>query len=255
MPALLMVLAAYAVAAPIVFPDYDQDRWPDIAFAAFYLMDYAPYHPRPIGHTWSLAIEEQFYVVWPFVIWGLSKLSRGVAVRLLLLLWAAITLGRIATLISVHDWPQAYLPLHVHSSGLVLGALTRFLPKPPPLAGWLGSAGLVCLVGLGPVSWQGSIVWGITAAEVSTAALITGMGPMLKSVLAWRPLSALGLISYGVYLWHFPISQAIDAPWPIKFAVTFGLSVVMAMVSFLTLERWAQRFRGAKISDAAMATS
>jgi peptidoglycan/LPS O-acetylase OafA/YrhL len=226
-PALALMLAAYLVFAPLIWPRYPHLR--DAGFAFFYLSDYTRalwQMPRYLGHTWSLSVEEHFYLLWPlvFVRWRPSVVALALAYELLTL-WRW-TQG---------DYSTAYFRFDAHCTGLVLGCLiARMKHKPAPA--WPGLLVLgACLVFL-PIPWQNylSRLIGMTLVEVAAAVVIVGRPP------AWMSdarLAYLGKLSYGIYLWHFPITKALEAwPWQTKAPATLVASVALAAISYHTIE-------------------
>ncbi|HWD67931.1 MAG TPA: acyltransferase, partial [Caulobacteraceae bacterium] len=117
--------------------------WPFVALAASYTINlYMPFI-RPahiLGHTWTLAAEWQFYLVWPFVVPLLLRLGRERATIALLIVCVVLTLARLP-LYQEGLWPVAtFSPLH--DTGLLLGAAVALNPPrdAPPWLGWLGLA-------------------------------------------------------------------------------------------------------------------
>jgi peptidoglycan/LPS O-acetylase OafA/YrhL len=243
-PALLTMLLVYVALAPLVLPAYAAGRWREAFFAGLYLTDYSILwgdRTSPLGHTWSLAIEEQFYLLWPLALPLLLRLKEPA--KALAILWAGLTLARVAIFALYPDKPLAYYPLHAHSTGLVLGAALALGPR--PRFGWLGAAILTALLPTTPTGAQ-IILWRIPLAEIGAALLVCDLvrETSLTRALSWEPLRKLGLISYGVYLWHLPIAVALDwlAPIPRTIAV-LSLSISLATASWWTVERWVRSNR------------
>jgi len=244
-PALLAMLATYALVAPWLFPAHAAGRWKDVLLAATYTMDFGLLDRdlgRPLGHTWTLAIEAQFYLVWPFAMLLISRLRSPA--RALLIAWGAATFLRIGILAATHDVVRSQYCIDAHCSGLLLGAALAFAPAPRGL-GWLGAAVLALLVTTEAGDQISLLVWRISAAELAAALIISDLvhpGSRFEKVFSWEPLRRLGLISYALYLWHQPIARLLEGAWwaPRLFA-TATLSIGIASLSYLTVERWGKR--------------
>jgi peptidoglycan/LPS O-acetylase OafA/YrhL len=211
-----------------------------MAFAASYTMDFRQAlwpDTDPLSHTWSLAIEEQFYLVWPFVVMAAVSAGRERAAAWMAAGWAALNLVRVAMFAKGAYALPYFSPLH--SSGLLLGAAMAMRPvKVPSWAGWLGLALIFVtfLVRAGPVSvghgHPEAAAWEIPLAEIG-AALVIASPP---AFLAGRPLVALGLVSYGVYLWHIPLWRVLMR-YPGGAWLTIAASIGVAAFSYRYVER------------------
>ena len=213
--------------------------------------------PSPFRHVWSLAIEEQWYLLWPLALIGLVRLVRGNLHRLAVITVALAALS--ATLMFVlydpADPSRVYYGTDTRAFALLLGSSLGMIwlrhpgPKSEP-ARWsvqaLGVAAALYLVwtvhvrqALSASLYRG----GLALVAVAAAALIAAAmspGP-LRRVLGVRPLAAVGLISYGLYLWHWPIYLALTPTRTgldgtrlllVRMAVTF----VVAFVSYRLVE-------------------
>ncbi len=209
--------------------------WPFVALAASYTINlYMPFiRPAQIlGHTWTLAAEWQFYLLWPFVVPRLLRLGRERAAFWLLAACAVLTLARLP--LYLHGmWPVAnFSPLH--DTGLLLGAAVALNPPrdAPPWLGWLGLGILAptVLAGAnGPLSVDAAK---IPLSEIATALVI--LSP--PRVFGWKPLVWLGVVSYGVYLWHLPMLIVLGR-LPGGVGLAFMGTIVMAALSRHFVER------------------
>ncbi|MBI2704939.1 MAG: acyltransferase [Actinobacteria bacterium] len=277
LPAVFGLVALVAVLAAVFAKAYELDPWRWDSFATlFYVANWwqiaggAGYWeqfnaPSPLRHTWSLAIEEQFYLIWPLIFIGVLTLVRG-SKRVLL----AVSLGLavlsstlMLVLFEEGDPNRVYLGTDTRAAAVLLGAsLAIALRLWGPVAGrWarvvleavaLAAAATLLSVwllatGTTPALYRfGFFVLGVLSVVVIAAAVHPVRGP-LGAALSWRPLRALGLISYGLYLWHWPVYIVVDAnrvwldargfnEWLIL-ALKLSMSLAVAVASYFILEQ------------------
>ncbi|MBI4933933.1 MAG: acyltransferase [Actinobacteria bacterium] len=267
MPASLLCLAAVSVAAamgefgglPHVRRDilaslFQVANWNALANGTSYadLIARSGGQLGPVDHFWSLSVEEQFYWVWPLVCMVL--LARGRSPRSVRRGIVTLALaGMAAAPIIAHVWgpDAAYWATPARLGEILVGAALavvmsgrrwswRGLP-------WLGLTGLAVIVwasitwpsGSGPAytGWLGVFA-------LASAALIAGLqaASPLRTVLGVAPLAYLGRISYGVYLYHWPVFAIIDdrrvdaGLWGL-FAIRIAVTMVIAVASYHLFEQ------------------
>jgi len=234
-PALALLLTVWLIVGPILWPAEQHVR--DAVVTAAYLSNLASAlwdaPGRFLNHTWSLASEQQFYLLWPLLLPLFAK-RRNPA------LWLCALYVALAAWRLVAPWPLSYF---CHTSGLALGATLAFTP--PAKSSWLGLPGLLLIaLAVTRTTWAPPFP-GILLAEVGTALILLHRRPsLLNTALASRPLVSLGLISYGVYLWQqFFIMGLQGLPWTERLAISLPGSLAAAWLSYTFVEqpirRWA----------------
>lgn len=172
----------------------------------------APAGTEPLLHTWSLAVEEQFYIFWPLCLWLAFRFLRN-RVLLATSLVAALSFALSAVGAFTHPTATFYL-VPTRAWELLLGAMLALGLFPSPanarvrevlsLMGFLLICSSVFLIrSYMPFP-------GLLAAPACIGALLIILagrdGPSLVGrLLSWRPIAFIGLISYSVYLWHWPL--------------------------------------------------
>ena len=259
LPAAALVLVITMIASVIVLPPL---RVPAVAgdtiSAALYVSnirfaiqatDYlgSELAPSPVLHFWSLSVEEQFYIFWPTllaVVAGATFLRgrHDAGIRRLAIVLAVVLVGSLglSILLTSVNQPWAFFSLPTRAWELALGGLlalpgaARWVPARVAVpAGWIGLA-LIVAAGLfldTSVAFPGvaALVPTIGAALVIAAGLAatpTGSSRYAAGrVLGLAPIRFLGLISYSLYLWHWPILTLPEAAageplrWPIRVAL------------------------------------
>ncbi|CAN0653094.1 exopolysaccharide production protein ExoZ [Nitratireductor aquimarinus] len=261
-PALLLFLAVFAAVAPWLYPS--ANVWNEVVLSGAYLSNYAKGFwnlPDFTHHSWSLAVEMQFYLVWPFVVIWLCRLRNGAAISALLLMFVAATLWRVG-IDAEYGLRRAYYPLDTRMSGLVIGGVLAFAPRitSRPAALILGIVSL-CVLAIGvasmefrhgtTMSWAGAIV------DVASAALIASLlveAGWLAKGFSFRPLVAVGLWSYALYLWHYPVARLARDQFDgvTSTAITLVVSLVLAALTYYFYERhvssWLRNYRPNRVS-------
>src|SRR5205814_1969858 len=194
-------------------------NWHFAASAQSYFAQYAG--PEPLRHFWSLAIEEQFYLVWPLVVAALLWLGR----RRAWLLAAAAALGAagsallLATLWNPADPSIAYYSTFARAHELLIGALLALVLRKRAGSTWsswaatamAGAAALAIVVAFVFASGNAASYYdgGSAAFCLVVAALIAGIerrGPNpIRDLFSLPPARYGGRISYALYLWHWPV--------------------------------------------------
>jgi peptidoglycan/LPS O-acetylase OafA/YrhL len=175
-----------------------------------------------LAHTWSLGVEEQFYLVWPLLL--LAMLRRGMSHRTLLVLiaagMAASTLDSIVSWSVDPVWYHIYTRTDINAVALLAGAALAVIMRrgianlrivrPIAMLGWIcfGVALVVLKINTAPTYMGGLLLLSLAAAGMVVGA-VTGTGPF-GQLLTLRVTAWIGKRSYGLYLWHVPIIIAVE---------------------------------------------
>ena len=298
LPAVLLMLAVVAVLGRYwLHPEDLPGLRGDILATLFYFANWhavvaghgyfaAFASPSPLLHTWSLAVEEQFYVIWPFV--AVVTLRRMKSPRRLLVVCvlgaiASVSLMAASAMAGVGN-DRLYYGTDTRAQGLLIGAALSclmwasgrtFLGQPfrrsraagshfhsrlrehhpvAAVAGYIGAAVLVvmCVRVDGQSGWLyrgGFALLALSVAAVVTSVILLPRATLAK-LLSLPPLVGLGVISYGVYLWHWPVivfltPQRAGVHGNVLLLLRLAVTLGVALASFYLVERpiRAQRWR------------
>lgn len=205
-----------------------------------------------LGHTWSLGIEEQFYVLWPLVLIGLWRLDRSLQLALKFTLVGAAGVAIIRELavqtgsVSLDRWYNGFdyradailigcaLALAVHA-----GRLPRWLSDPRVVRGALVGASVMFIgreIWGAPFALERTVAAGMTCVVI--AAVIAGTAARLSVVLSHPTARWIGIRSYALYLWHYPICRVLldQGHTPARVALAIALTFASAAVSYRFVE-------------------
>ncbi|WP_433926459.1 acyltransferase family protein [Sorangium cellulosum] len=248
--ALVLAVAAARAAGVVALP------WSDVAHAATYTMNYNTADRGWIlGHTWSLAVEEQFYLLWPAAL-ALAGFRRGLAVAALAML--AAPLVRVSTYLAFpaaragigETFPTVADALAV---GCALALARDALWRLPLYRRFLGSPAFIAVPLVALMAHAGgkhplfSFFVGTSLVNAAVALVVDRVvrfpdGPIGR-FLDRRPVARVGVASYSIYLWQQPFLDARSNAWWTAFPQNLILVGLCAAASYHLIERPLLRLR------------
>jgi peptidoglycan/LPS O-acetylase OafA/YrhL/lysophospholipase L1-like esterase len=253
-----------AVAAAATY----SSNWYLIVQGQSYFARFAP--PAPLDHLWSLAVEEQFYLAWPWLLLAglliVRKLRRGRPGGVAWLALPALALAACSVWAMLALYHPGFDPTRVYegtdtrASGLLIGAALAMVwpsrrPAPGRTARLLldagGVAGLAVIAVMiwrtgqySPFLYRGGLVL-LSLASAAVIAAVATPRAVTGRVLGWSPLRWLGVRSYGIYLWHYPVivltSPANAGENLVRAAWQTAVTIVVAALSWRYLEEPVRR--------------
>jgi peptidoglycan/LPS O-acetylase OafA/YrhL len=276
LPALFLMLLVVGIAVVLVYQDSAAQFRADALASIFYVNNwwyivadhsYFEFTGRPalLNHLWSLAVEEQFYLIWPFIAFLiLTRFSRGVLgfVALIGAVLSTVWMLVIATsqgMPELTDPSRAYFGTDSHAMGLLIGAALATVWRPGRLPLHIAPTATKLLTGIGLGALTMLIGFYVFSSEFSPflyrggflllaiivailIALATHPALPLGAWLGIAPLRYLGQRSYGIYLWHWPIfmvtrpNQDIPLDGLPLFLLRMAMTLGIAELSFRFVE-------------------
>lgn len=261
-PCLLLTCAFVAVARQVTT---GQVPWSALVIALTYTANWVrAFSDADLSwliHCWTLAIEEQFYLLWPPLLLLLERRVRDARTKGFLLVSAALLVAVYrAGMVGLYSDERINYGLDTRSDALLAGAALAYFARswaeaPPTEAtsrllgrGAAPAALLVLLLVPRVVTWyspwMGRYGYVVVAAAsaVLLADLVAGRHSLLARAFSWRPLVAIGRISYGLYLLHLPVYFLVEGhlahlPFALRLALKLALSLALAALSFRLIER------------------
>ncbi len=215
--------------------------------------------PSPLQHLWSLAIEEQFYLLWPLIVVGVLLLARGSRRALTIVTVAGIVISQIcmAVLYSDSNPSRAYYGTEARAHTLLVGCLLALILSGRLESGVTGRlrralaatgvlAFAVCLVMFSKTTAGPRLFYGVDLAFAILVAIVIAAAVqpagVLRSFLGLGPFRYVGRISYGLYLWHWPVivfvtAESTGLAGRALIALRLTITVACTLASYYLVER------------------
>jgi peptidoglycan/LPS O-acetylase OafA/YrhL len=276
LPALFAVLIGSTLLVITLAPDAAGNQQRDLPAALAYVTNWvyvltdqsyfeATGRPPMLEHLWSLAVEEQFYLLWPWVFLLAWRLGRSRIVRRTALIGAVLSTGAMLVLSVANGYPteadpsRVYFGTDTHVMGLLLGAAlaTAWIPtraradlanRPRMIIDATGVVGLLLVaIVFWRVSEDSALLYrgGFLALSALVAVIIVALthpASRVGRIIGSAPMRYLGTRSYGIYLWHWPIflvtRPGLDVPLTgtANLLLRLGLTLGIAELSYRFLE-------------------
>jgi len=258
-PALVLFLSVFLVLCAVLFgAQHFKFHLIDALTTLFYSQNWArAYALKEAGllaHTWSLSIEEQFYVVWPLLLLALLR-----CVRRSWLLPAVLSLTfcaylRVALDAGEVSWVKLYHATDTRSNGLLIGCCLGLLVRRNFRVSSAARTPLMCfsliaalLLGLlsvvsrhsNPAMYQYGFLLVALSSAVILLDLVGSSDTWMAKLLGFSGIVWIGKISYGLYIWHYPIMVLLSWrwSWPMVFVLGTSATFLMASLSYYFVER------------------
>ncbi|MDY5585477.1 MAG: acyltransferase family protein [Arcanobacterium sp.] len=244
-------------------------NWRFISSASYFESDGTV---SPLLHMWSLAVEEQFYIFWPLIILLVTLFANNFRIqrrlefaerayfRVLIILTIIVTIlitvsGLLFTVFYFQlGQDRAYMGTDTKAFEPLFGAFLAIISQIPLVQNffvknakvliWAGGIAMIAIfvVSDGPAKFY--YLGGGVLFTIAMGAFLVGIANNLHGfeaqILAWQPISYLGRISYGLYLWHWPIAVWILDPnngfEPLKALIVVALTIAVSIVSYHLIE-------------------
>jgi peptidoglycan/LPS O-acetylase OafA/YrhL len=262
LPALLVMMTiTLAIGCVLLLPNQIRDLGRSAAATSafgsniyFYLTsDYfaAASDAKPLVHTWSLAVEEQFYLLYPLLLWALRGVSRRYLITVIAVL--AVLSFAIGGWMALHLPSAGFFLLPARIWELSVGALVALGAVPAITSARLRA--VLCLGAVGVIAascvvisggWPFPVPFALPPAIAAAVLIAYGRDGPSARLLSAAPLRSVGLISYSAYLWHRPIiafyqSRHGSTVVPAETLLLLALSLGVAALSYALVEKPASR--------------
>jgi peptidoglycan/LPS O-acetylase OafA/YrhL len=269
LPAFLTLLMCYLLISLLFPPAAGMGaRLREVLVAACYVANWPGLHQTNmpvLGHTWSLSVEEQFYLLWPLLFFLMLRLGLSRR-RILTLVGAGIIVSAALRIVLYRMYPvmgpekaanimRLYMGLDTRADALLVGCLTGLLatwgmlPRSRRFLFWgslttLGAALLLGYLALTRSMEHSQFYHGLFTAVAFMAAcniarLLAGPLPLVSPALECRPLIGIGRISYGLYLFHIPVLALLplDLAYPVFLFMALVGTFACAGLCYFLIER------------------
>ena len=206
-----------------------------------------------LGHLWSLGIEEQFYLIWPLTLWLLAKLKIPSKMMIPLILFASLVVmvHRTSLWNDGTSWIILYIRTDTRLDSLLIGAMFAYVYRhfqvPSKILNSVATLSFLGLVYIKYVLDKSPFIfemgWTIIALLAGFIILSVAEGVFFaQKVFTWRPLTMIGKVSYGLYLWHMPIfvllgRHVTSGSRPLRILIGIILASVVTSLSWFFIEK------------------
>ena len=254
-PALAFMCFSFLCFAYFKLPNFEQTKF-DVIASITYVSNWTRAFelgtPFILGHTWSLAVEEQFYLVWPLSLYLLLRRKSRSSACICALLVAALSWGlRVWFTLYGYPFSRTYNGFDTHCDAMFLGTAFALAANPMHNDAFSRTVNKICykiwpFAVLGAVSLivfshlfqKSTTIYGFGFFALFSAVIVVAFAQEKNNILTFllrKPLIVyVGRISYGVYLWHFPVFIILAVVFgltdpyfvPVSFAFVFGISIL-----------------------------
>jgi peptidoglycan/LPS O-acetylase OafA/YrhL len=264
LPALFSLLLIYFLIVSLYLSPADAIKaYLTILSVLFYISNwirayYGTYAMDPLGHTWSLAIEEQFYLLWPVVLTIAlrSRISQWLLLTALIATVEVCAFHRAILWQGPETMPRLYNGFDTRLDALLIGCFVGLLYSwgKLPSSQWFirvnNVVSSIAVIALIYFMWaltdQSAILYigGFTLVGISIATILVTLLTTRPSIAVWllenRILIWIGTIAYSLYLWHWPIFQLIgkiNIHWSLRLTLGLFLSFLASAISYYFIEQ------------------